>query len=346
MYKKELDKLKTSLGEVYDTSLFQTMNSFEKDREELLKASIDTFTSSTIQSAIKDMESVLGTPSMLDLFNNKDDYLNYTTPILDGMHNHNYEELQKALGVESYEKYIKDDISHTFKSLGIVDDTLQRINETSAIDLEKYTASFTKAFDDLTNNKNLLASSQSLLGMSEEINQDKFKYDMKREIPQYISSPKLPNIPNYGKKIIEAHGIQNSSLERIVSHMEIQNKISEEQGKVNKLASDEQIKALAEQVKQNKVSSEQQNKDTNKMIYISIFIAILGFGVAIWTNIVSTNKANEIYEKENISSNQQHKELLNRLDGLKSGETSKEQIKILKAMLATMERNSQTKGKK
>ena len=346
IYSKELDKLTMSLGEVYELPLFKTMSSFEKEREKLLKSNIDTFTSKEIQSTLKNMEIALGSSSMQDVFNREEDYLKYTTPILDEIHKNDYEKLQKSLEVDIYEKYMKDDIAHTFKSLNIVDDTLNRINETSEIDLKKYASSFNQSFEDLTDNKNFLESSQSLLDISGEINKDKFKYDMKklnREIPQYTPPLKLPNPTNYGKKIIESFKIQKGSLDMISNHMETQNQISKEQIDINKLLSNKQIKALDEQIKQNKVSAEQQNKDTKMMMYITIFIALVSIAIAIWTGVSSIIKADELYDKGNISSNQQHEELLNRLDSLKNEDTSKEQIKILKAMLATMEKNNEAK---
>ena len=350
MHRKELDKLKIALGGVYESSLFEGVNRFEKEREELLKASVDTFETLTVQSHIQDMEKALGSVSMQNTFNTKDDYWDYASPILDEIKNHDYDELQKSLKVDT-EKYMKNDITQAFKSLNIVDDSLKKLNEASAIDLEKYSSSLGKAFEDLSHNENLLESSQNLLSISEEINKDKFKYDMNklhsRKLPQYVPpSHKLPNMPNYGKEIIESLEIQKESLSIIVCRMTEQNEISQKQVNLNKLSSKQQIEALEKQIKQNKVSTEQQNNDTKKMIKITVFIAFISILIAMLTAVFSIKKADEIYDKENKSSKQQHSELLSQIDTIKNKDLDNKQIEILTAILKTMEKkNSKLKSK-
>jgi len=351
VHRKELDKLKIALGGVYESPLFEGVNSFQKEREELLKASSETFGTLTVQSQIKDMEKALESISMQNTFNTKDDYLEYATPILDEIKNHDYVQLQKSLKVDAYEKYMKDDISQAFKSLNIVDDSLRKLNEASVIDLERYTSSLGKTFEDLSHNENLLESSQNLLSISEEINKDKFKYDMNklhsRKLPQHVPpSHKLPNMPNYGKEIIESLEIQKESLSIIVCRMTEQNEISQKQVDLNKLSSKQQIKALEKQIEQNKVSTEQQNNDTKKMIKITVFIAFISILIAIVTAVFSIKKADEIYDKENKSSKQQHSELLSLIDTIKNKDLDNKLIEILTAILKTMEKkNSKLKSK-
>ena len=211
-------------------------------------------------------------------------------------------------------------------------------------------------------NKNLLHTTKDLLSFTENINKDKFKYDMeqlnKTEPIHEIKHPRLPDYPNYGKMI-------TNSLVLVVNQLEKNNSLLKEQIECNNLASkniidenkktaDEQIKLLKEQIDKSDASFEKQLEDsresmtlTRKSMKWTICIAVVSIAIAIGSTIWSLNKTEEIYIKENDSGDKQHNELKEILENNSNKDLIFEdkQLKVLNQILESIKENKLSEKK-
>jgi len=226
--------------------------------------------------------------------------------------------------------------------------------------------SYIKRYFDMAediDDKDLLHVTKDLLSFTENINKDKFKYDMdqlnKIEPIHEFKHQRLLDYPNYGKIITD-------SLVLVVNHLEDNNSLLKEQIENNNLASkniidenkktaDEQIQLLKEQIDKSDASFEKQLEDSRKSMTLTrksmkwtIGIAVVSIAIAIGSTIWSVNKTEEIYDKENNSSDIQHNELKEILENNSNKNLIFEdkQLKVLNQILEAIKENETIKDKK
>jgi len=162
--------------------------------------------------------------------------------------------------------------------------------------------------------------------MNEEINNHKKLEDEKK---LNLDSLELNyKIKNQDSQMYKNITEQNKKLQKAlidIGHIPEQNQLLKEQINDNKKSADEQIEKLKIIISKNEISSTEQNDGIKTTICITICIAIFSIAISIYSINSSTNKADEIYQKENNSTSKQHQELL---DTIKKS-SLKDEIKIL-----------------
>lgn len=190
---------------------------------------------------------------------------------------------------------------------------------------EKYASLYIKNVEDFMATKASLASTQSLLSLAESVNRDNFQSDISElsiQQPKFDPSENtLPNIRNYAQEMLESLNVQRETLIKIVSHTEEQNDI------------------LKQQISLTQESSIKQGKDNRRAIYITLIVAVVSIVVSIYSADLSVKKAEEIYQKENISTTKQNTTINQSLDTLKHNTNIKKEVQQLKEQLSVLNQN-------
>jgi len=268
-------------------------------------------------------------------------------------------ELYKPLS--SVEKQKQKEIELLKKSFSSAESSISDILTNEISNRDSYIDRYSEMARDI-DNKNLLHATKDLLSFTENINKDKFKYDMEQlnkiEPIYEIKHPRLQDFPNYVKTITD-------SLVLVVNHLEKNNSLLKEQIECNNLASkniidenkktaDEQIQLLKEQIDKSDSSFEKQLEDsresmtlTRKSMKWTIGIAVVSIAIAIGSTIWSVNKTEEIYIKENDSGDNQHNELKKILENNSNKDLIFEdkQLKVLNQILESIKENKLSEKK-
>lgn len=217
----------------------------------------------------------------------------------------------------SVEKQKQQEIELLKKSFSSAKSSISDILSSEMPNSNSYIDRYFDMARDIIDDKNLSHATKDLLSFTENINKDKFKYDMdqlnKIEHIHEFKHQRLQDFPNYGKIITD-------SLVLVVNHLEKNNLLLKEQIEYDNLASkkiidenkttaNEQIKLLKEQIERVNDSSKSQGRNNRIAIGITLIVAAVSIYFSFKTTKISADKADEIYEKENKSSDKQHEEL-------------------------------------
>lgn len=230
-----------------------------------------------------------------------------------------FTELYKSMHepLSSVEKQKQQEIELLKKSFSSAKSSISDILSSEMPNSNSYIDRYFDMARDIIDDKNLSHATKDLLSFTENINKDKFKYDMdqlnKIEHIHEFKHQRLQDFPNYGKIITD-------SLVLVVNHLEKNNLLLKEQIEYDNLASkkiidenkttaNEQIKLLKEQIERVNDSSKSQGRNNRIAIGITLIVAAVSIYFSFKTTKISADKADEIYEKENKSSDKQHEEL-------------------------------------
>lgn len=237
-----------------------------------------------------------------------------------------FSELYKSIHepLSSVEQQKQEQIELLKKSFNSVKSSMSDISSSEIPNSNSYIGRYDDMAQNLIDAKNLSHATKDLLSFTENINKDKFKYDMEQlnkiEPIYEFKHQELQDFPNYGKMITDSLKNQRDSVIKIVEHLEEHSAILKDQIENNNLASqniidenkktaNEQIKLLKQQIDKSDKSFAKQLEDSRKQMRWTIAIAVVSIVVAIGSTIWSLNKSEDIYYKEDNSSNLQHKEI-------------------------------------
>jgi hypothetical protein len=318
----KLEELQKQLDEVYESPTFKAIKELEEDRKSILATSSIAEIAKTQQH---ELEKLIGNSSLQNAFKSVQDYEKYTSPILDSLHKNNFQALHDSLS-KSYESLLKPQISETFKTLTESQMKLSDYANIGNLSIDEYLGTSVKsALENIKANESLLDSSKVLNSTFGQIDTNIFKekingFEEERKLletkPYHFHE--LPNIEIPKNPIFDV--IEQN--EKIIAHLDLQNKSLNEIAKYlanenEKLDTHNSI--TEQQIKKNDVSA----KKALWIAIISIIISIVATAGAIFTSY-------DIYNKEDISDNTQHKELVEKIE--KSNDSS-EQNKLLKELL-------------
>lgn len=281
-----------------------------------------------------------------------------------------FTELYKSMHepLSSVEKQKQEQIELLKKSFSSAKSSISDILSSEIPNSNSYIDRYFDMAKDI-DDKNLSHATKDLLSFTENINKDKFKYDMdqlnKIEPIHEFKYQKLQDFPDYGKMITDSLKNQRDSLVLVVNHLEEHNLLLKEQIENDNLASkniidenkktaNEQIKLLKEQIDKSDASFAKQLKDSRVSMRLTrismrwtICIAVVSIAIAIGSTIWSVNKTEEIYDKENNSSDIQHNEvkLILKENTNKTLNLDIEQLKVLNQILESIKENKVIKDK-
>lgn len=299
----KLEDLQKQLDEVYQSPTFKAIKELEEDRKSILA------TSSIAEMAKMQMEELIGNTSLQNAFKSVQDYEKYTSPILDSLQKNNFQELQDSLS-KSYESLLKPQISETFKTLTESHMKLSDYANIGNINIDDYLGTSVKsALESIKANENLFDSAKILNSALGQIDTNIFKetiggFEEQRKLlkakPYHLHEPLNVEIPkNPIFDVIE----QN---DRMNEYLNLQTQT------LNKIAV-EMAKQTTEVRRQNNIT-EQQIKENNKSAKKALWIAIISIFISILASIGAIYVSYDIYNKEDVSDNTQHKELLQKID--------------------------------
>lgn len=275
-----------------------------------------------------------------------------------------FTELDKSMHEPLYsvEKQKQEQIELLKKSFNSAKSSISDIFSSEIPNSNSYIDRYSDMVKDIKDDKNLSYATKDLLSFTENINKDKFKYDMdqlnKIEPIHEFQHQKLQDFPNYGKMITDSLKNQRDSLVLVVNHLEEHNSLLKEQIENDNLASksiieenkktaNTQIELLKQQIDKSDKSFAEQLKDSRKQMRWTIAIAVVSIVTAIGSTIWSLNKSEEIYYKEDNSSNLQHKELIEILenDNSKNLILEDKQLNVLNKILQSLNEKKIIKDK-
>lgn len=318
----KLEELQKQLDEVYKSPIFKAIKDFEEDKKTILATSSIT---DMAKMQMDDLEKLIGNTSLQNAFKSAQDYEKYTSPILNSLHKNDFQELHDSLS-KSYESLLKPQISETFKTLTESQMKLSDYANIGKFNIDDYLGSSVKsALESIKSNESLLDSSKILNSTLGQIDTNIFKdrindFEEQRKLletkpyhfhePLNIEIPKNPifDVIEQNEKIINHLDLQNKSLNEIAKYLANQNEKLDTQNSITE-----------KQIKEN-------DKSAKKALWIAVSSVIISIIATFGAILVSY----DIYHKEDISDNTQHKELLqsiNRTDNIV------EQNRLLKELL-------------
>lgn len=315
----KLEDLQKQLDEVYESPIFKSIKELEKDKKSILATS-------TIAEIAKmqkhELEKLIGDTSFQNAFKSVQDYTKYTSPILDSLQNNNFQELQDSIA-KNYEPFLKPQISETLKTLAESQMKLSDYANIGKFNIDDYLGtSVQSALENIKVNENLLDSSKVLNSVFGQIDTNIFKdkiNDFEEQRKLLETKPyhfhELPNIEIPKNPIFDV--IEQN--EKIIGHLDLQNK------SLNEIA-----KYLANQNEkldtQNNIT-EQQIKENDKSAKKALWIAVSSIVISIIATVIVSY---DIYDREDISDNKQHQELLQSINRI---DDTTEQNGLLKELL-------------
>lgn len=268
------------------------------------------------------------------------------------------------------EKQIKKEMDLLSKSIKNVQNSIQ---DGLLEDIQdKYIDRYSDIAQNLSEKKEFLETSIDLTSLGKEINNEIYKYKMddinhREKLFHDFEHAKPIEFRNYAHEMLEEFKIQNEKLSTVIEHLKTQNESLDIQIKQDKASSEKQIYKLQEQIESNNLASKniidenketanqqiqllkeqidksdvsfaKQLKDSRKSMKWTIGIAVVSIAIAIGSTIWSANKTEEIYNKENISSDEQHKEIKEILknNSNKNLNSEEKQLKVLNQIFESM----------
>jgi len=318
----EWEKLKIKLDSAYDTLGLDTLKKFEDDRKLLVNTSISEFQTEAIQSKLTEIQDLVSSSSMQNLFDSKSDYLKYSESIMDTIENKHFKDLQEELS-STYESYLKTNISPAMDALKYVDNSIKELQKNdSYLDMNKYASSIASSLTFNTDVKDdLLQSAKELTSSSKKIETDMFVDKMNMLDTQRLAIPniKIPKNPMIGQneKIIALLNTQSEALVSIGKYISSQNE---------KLDSQNEI--IKEEIKDNKSSAKQAFRT-----------AIWSIGIAILATLLGSWITYDVYKKTDKSDNENQKILLEHIDKANVVESNRKQVEALTNILKAIQKN-------
>jgi len=215
------------------------------------------------------------------------------------------------------------------RTTSLVEDSLMSLKKKSLSSAVEYAKEYKSVLDDILNDKDLKSATSSLYDLTQNINDRNFLLDMKEldSMQEELFSHEQ-YIPNFGGDIVKFLDIQTEKLKKLISKTEEQNKL------------------LEKKMNDDKESARKQISSAKKQSRKAFILALASIIVAVATSIVSINKSEEIYIKEDNSSTYQYNNIIDVLEG-----NSKEkldidtaQLKILNDILVTLQHKSNDKN--
>lgn len=303
----KLEDLQKQLDEVYESPTLKLIKDLEKNRSYILATS--SF-GEMLESKKVEVEKLISSSSFQDMFKSSTDYINFTSPILNSLQQNSLQDLQNSISI-SYEPYLKPQVSETLKALAESQLKLSGYANIGNTKIDDYLGSSIKsALESIIVNENLLDSAKKLSSSLGQIDTNMFRDTISKleeerkllEVKPYqfhesmnIEIPKNPICD-----VIE----QN---EKIISHMDLQNKSLIEIGKY--------LATQNEKLDQQNNITEQQIKANDKSSKKALWIAIISIVISIVVSMGSIYVSYDVYNKEEISNNVQYEELLKKIDG-------------------------------
>jgi len=253
-------------------------------------------------------------------------------------------------GTSSLEEQRKKEIELLSQSINSVQNSMQ--DRLLGDIKDKYIDKYSDIAQSLSDKKEFLEASSALVSLGKEINNDIYKYkmdDINNRAKQFhdFEYAKPIEYRNYASEMLEEFKIQNERLNIVIEKLEKQNESLDSQIEHDKLSSEQQINTLQEQIKQNNKSSTKQDIYNWIAIGITLIVAVMSIVFSFKTTKISADKADEIYEKENNSSDKQHEELKKILEnsGNKNLILEDKQLNVLNQILESIKEDETIKDK-
>lgn len=261
------------------------------------------------------------------------------------------EKLKEFLnGTSSLEAQRKKEIELLSQSINSVQNSMQ---DKFVKDIkDKYIDKYSDIAQSLSDKKEFLEASSALASLGKEINNDIYRYKMddiniREKQFHNIEYAKPIEFRNYANEMLEEFKIQNEKLNIVIEHLKTQNESLDIQIKNDELSSEKQIAKLQEQIKKIDDSSKSQGIYNGFAIGITLIVAVMSIVFSFKTTKISADKADEIYEKENNSSDKQHEELKKILEnsGNKNLILEDKQLNVLNQIFESIKENETIKDK-
>lgn len=302
----KLEDLQKQFDEVYQLPTFKAIKELEEDRKSILA------TSSIAEMAkmkIDELEKLIGNTSFQNAFKSVQDYEKYTSPISDSLQKNNFQELQDSLS-KSYESLLKPQISETFKTLTESQMKLSDYANLGKFNVDDHLGTSVKsALGSIKANENLFDSAKILNSAFGQIDTDIFKEKISGlEEQRKLLEPK----PYIFHEPLSFEIPKNPILDVIEQNDRMNEYLNLQTQTLNEIA-DEMAKQTTEVRKQNNIT-EQQIKENNKSAKKALWIAIISIFISILASIGAIYVSYDIYNKEDLSDNAEHKALLQKID--------------------------------
>lgn len=327
MAKIKLDKLKKELDQKYQNPVLRELKKLEKQKQNVL----DSFAGlNTPKNAISDLQTTLASSAFQEAFKTINDYEKYTNPLLDDIRKKDYVSLQKELN-KALTPYIKTEAERAMEALSYTEKSLSELAKGIYPNADKYSKDISSALKSMEINNSLLEPAKSLTESMKKIETNMFQDKMEKlnaqrlEIPKMMEPIKIPKNPmiKQNEQIIELLDIQNETLVSVGKYISSQNEKLDTQNKI-----------VEEEIGANKIAAKQAFRTAVVSIFISIVATIWG----IWISY-------DIYNKEEISGNKQHAELLQSINITKKSDLTEKQTNILNKILMAIESQNSNNGK-
>lgn len=250
----------------------------------------------------------------------------------------------------SSEKEKEKEIELLSQSINSVQNSMQ--NRLLGDIKDKYIDKYSDIAQSLSDKKEFLEASSALVSLGKEINNDIYKYkmdDINNRAKQFhdFEYAKPIESRNYASEMLKEFKIQNERLNIVIEKLEKQNESLDSQIEHDKLSSEKQIETLQEQIKKVDDSSKSQGRYNRIAIGITLLVAVISIVFSFKTTKISADKADEIYEKENNSSDKQHEELKKILEnsGNKNLILEDKQLNVLNQIFESIKENETIKDK-
>ncbi len=318
----KLEELQKQLDEVYQSPTFKAIKNLEEDRKSILATSS---IAEMVKMQKNDLEKLIGDTSFQNAFKSVQDYEKYTSPILDSLQKNNFQELQDSLS-KNYESLLKPQISETFKTLMESQMKLSGYANIGKFNIDDYLGSSVKsALESIKANESLFDSSKVLNSALGQIDTNIFK----EKINSFEEQRKLLETKPYNFHELPNIEIPKNPIFDVIEQNERTNEYLNLQTQTLNEIADEMAKQTTEVRKQNSIT-EQQIKENDKSAKKALWIAVSSIVISIVATFGAIFVSYDIYNKEDVSDNIQHKELLQKMDN--SNDFSK-QNELLKELL-------------
>lgn len=318
----KLEELQKQLDEVYESPTFKAIKELEKDKKSFL---VTSSISEMAKMKKDELEKLISDTSFQNAFKTAQDYKKYTSPILESLQTNNFQELQESLS-KSYESLLKPQISETWKTLAESQAKLSDYANIGTFKIDDSLGSSIKsALEGIKANEDLLGDTKKLNSAFGQLDTTRFR----ETISEFEEERKLLETQPYHFQGLPTIEIPKNPLfdvieqnEKIINHMDLQNKSLLEIGKY--------LANQNDKLDQQNNITEQQIKENDKSSKKALHIAIISILISIFASIGAIYVSYDIYNKEDISNNAQHEELLQKID---TTNNMTEQNELLKQLL-------------
>jgi|GEM_PF-1667576 len=290
----------------------------EEDRKALIQTSVEKWKEPLLQNKMKEYEKLLKNPAFTMALEKQTSIQDYVSQIVNSFNSKNYEAVKKEL--EGFQPQLNSVYLAVQSAVEQMQKTLQSPSVQSSLSqLENfgvYESGLAKAADSIAKNEDMIKAAQSFNEIGKSIVKDSFQQRMNEHATANLSImpsrnfeiPKSPlvehskRIVEQNDQLIETAKLQNDILNDMAEYMRLQNSYTDQS--VKEL--ERQNEQIEDQIEQKEYEIESNSEATKHTLWIaiaSIVISIIVSGVSVWATY-------DVYNRENISGNQDHVELL------------------------------------